>query len=275
MLINANTKICLLIGDPVDKSLSPILHNNGYRILGKENEFVYLACRVKPEHLKQAVDGIRALGIAGASVTIPHKVKILDYLDHIDAEAEQIGAVNTLYWKEKKLTGTNTDWLGVLNPLSRLIDLKNKTAALVGAGGAARAACYAFKVAGVKFAIFNRTVEKVQKLAEEFGAEAETSGNFQKLESFDIVVNSVPYSEKQPPFSADMLRKNQIFFDMIYAPHRTALIKQASAKGLRVIHGVEMLLEQGIEQFRLFTQIEAPYAEIREALLNYVEINNL
>jgi shikimate dehydrogenase len=132
-------KICMVIGDPVEHSLSPRMHNAGYRALGIDNEFVYVARKVKTDDLADFVKGVRAIGIRGVSCTIPHKIKIMKFLDEIDATAREIGAVNTVVNEKGKLKGYNTDWLGAVASLEETISLKNKKVALIGAGGVARA----------------------------------------------------------------------------------------------------------------------------------------
>lgn len=270
-MINAKTKICLIIGYPVKHSLSPAMHNAGYKALGIDDKFVYLASEVEPKHLKKAINGIRALGIAGASVTAPHKEKIIQYLDKINKQAQKIGAVNTIVNKNGKLIGHNTDWLGAVNPLLKIAKLKDKKAALLGAGGAARAALFGLVEKGAKVKIFNRTKSEAQKLARDFGCEAGGLDKIEEARDCDIIINStmigMPPNQNKSLVPAKFIQKNQIIFDMVYAPRETKLVKNALSKGARVVCGSEMLAVQGVEQFRLFTGRSAPEEAMKKALL--------
>jgi len=186
-VINADTKICCLIGDPVEHSLSPLIHNAGYQALGIN--YAYVSFRVSD--IKRAIEGIRGLGIRGASVTIPHKIKALKYLDKIDPPAEKIGAINTIVNDDGVLTGYNTDGDGALQALEEVATLKGKKVVLIGGGGAALAIACGLKAKGVKVVVLNRTEEKAGKLAEKVNAEG--SGGLNKLSeisSADILINA-------------------------------------------------------------------------------------
>src|SRR3989344_6026284 len=142
MNITAKTKLCIIIGDPVEHSLSPVMHNAAYQALGIDNEFVFVASQVKVAHVKDVVTAMRVMGFRGLTCTIPHKIAVMKYLDKIDPIAQKIGAVNTVVNENGILTGYNTDWLGTVIPLEKHGTLKNKKVALIGAGGAARACGY-------------------------------------------------------------------------------------------------------------------------------------
>src|SRR5215469_6755884 len=162
MKITAKTKICMVIGDPVEPSLSPQMHNAGYEELHIDDQFVYVACHVKVNDIENFVKGIRTMNIWGISCTIPHKRAVMPYLDEIDEVAKKIGAVNTIVNHDNKLIGYNTDWLGILNPLGKFTTLKEKHVAIIGAGGAARAAAYAVTSKGAKLSLFNRTLTNAE-----------------------------------------------------------------------------------------------------------------
>ncbi len=198
----------------------------------------------------------------GASISIPHKIEIIKILDEIDPIAKKIGAVNTLVKTGKKLKGYNTDWKGILNPLKKFA-LKSKTAAVIGAGGAARAAVYALLTLGLKVTVFNRDSRKAKNLAEEFSIEFDSLENISRVSDFDVVINAtkVGMDPKDKPIIAQkLIRPGQIIFDVVYSKENpeTNLIKQAKKQKAITISGIEMLKFQGITQFELFTSRKAP-----------------
>lgn len=274
MKISAKTKICMVIGDPIEHSLSPLMHNAGYEKLRVNNEYVYVACRVKVEKLGDFIKGIKAMQIRGVSCTIPHKIEVIKYLDEIDAKAKKIGAVNTIVNDEGVLKGYNTDWLGVVIPLEKMTSLKNKIVALLGAGGAGRAVAYAVTQRGAKLAIYNRTIENARKLAQDFGGEARSLDAIKTIKNADIIINATSVglypNENQTPLDKELMTSKQILFDAIYLPYETRLLKEARQKGARVIHGMEMLLQQGVEQFKLYTGYEAPEDFMRNVLRKFL-----
>lgn len=263
---NNLTKICLSIGFPIKSSKSPSLHSIGYKALGIEDKFVYLRAEVKPEDLKMAVDGVRGLGIKGISVTMPHKQEVMKYLDKIEETAKKIGAVNTIVNNDGSLTGYNTDWVGAVNALKQKTEISDKKIALIGAGGAARAIVFGLTKKGAKVKIFNRTLGKAKKLAGEFGCGFGGIREIREVRDFDVIVNatSVGMNENISPIDKKYLHKNQIVFDVVYSPKETKLLKDAKEKGARIVYGYEMLLYQGVEQFKLYTGLEAPVKEMEE-----------
>src|SRR3989344_3011268 len=156
-------KICLSIGYPIKISKSPLMHNTGYKKLGIDDQFIYLSAEVKPKDLKMAIDGARAFGIRGISVTMPYKEKVMKYLDKIDTEAKIIGAVNTIVNNDGVLTGFNTDSTGAIMALEKKTNLKGKKVALIGAGGAARAIVYGLTRKGAIVKIFNRSLDNAKR----------------------------------------------------------------------------------------------------------------
>jgi len=261
-------KICLSIGYPMNTSRSPSIHSEGYKKLGIDDKFIYLRVEVKPENLKMAIDGVRGLGIRGVSVTMPHKQTVLKYLDKIDKDAKIIGAVNTIVNDNGKLTGFNTDYIGALMALEEKINLKGKNAAVIGAGGAARAIVYGLTKRNARVTIFNRSLDKAKILGQEFGCEYKSLNSLDEISKADIVINatSVGMNEDKSPINKKFLNKNQVILDVVYTPKETRLIKDAKEKGATVIFGYEMLLYQGVEQFRLYTRLDAPIDAMREAL---------
>lgn len=260
--------ICLSIGYPIKSSRSPSIHNAGYKKLGIDDEYIYLRAEVKPNHLKMAMDGLKAFSIRGCSVTMPHKQEAMKYLDKIDKDAKKIGAVNTIVNSGAKLTGYNTDWIGAITALEGKTNLKGKKAAVIGAGGAARAIVYGLIKKGVQVKIFNRSKNKAKQLAEEFGCDFEDLGHLEQVLKMDIIINatSVGMNENKSVIDKKFINKNQIVFDVVYSPKETKLITEAKMKGAKVIYGYEMLLYQGVAQFELYTKMKAPIEIMRKTL---------
>lgn len=273
--ISAKTKICLVIGDPIEHSLSPQMHNIGYQTLGIGDEFVFLAAKVSIENIADVVKSMKTLGILGMSCTIPHKSAVIEYLDEIDPIAKKIGAVNTLVNVSGKIKGFNTDWLGVVLPLEELIDIKNKNVALIGAGGAARAIAYAIEMKEGRLMVFNRSLQKAQQLASEFNGQAFGLDEIAKVRMADIIINATSLGmvpeQSQTPIPKDYLHENQVIFDIIYNPMETRLIREAKEKGARIIYGLEMLLHQGVAQFEMYTGRKAPIDIMRQTLIDCLE----
>ena len=261
----------MVIGDPIEHSLSPEMHNAGYKKLQIDTEYVYVACHVKVSDLSDFIKGVRAMNIRGVSCTIPHKMEIMKYLDKVDSVAKKIGAVNTIVNANGVLKGYNTDWIGIVTPLEKVISLQNKTIVLLGAGGAARAVAYAITKKKAKLIIYNRTFEKAKQLAKEFGGEALEPNAFEKIKRADVIINTTAIGlhpqENETPLPKELLTKNHIVFDIVYTPGGTTkFLKEARKKGAKIIVGTEMLLHQGTAQFTLFTGYDAPVDAMRKVL---------
>ncbi|MFN3921604.1 MAG: shikimate dehydrogenase [Caldimicrobium sp.] len=266
-------KVFGIIGDPISHSLSPIMHNAAFRELGIKA--VYGAFLVKSENLAQAVQGLKALNISGISVTIPHKEAILPLLDEVEETALEIGAVNTVVNYEGYLKGFNTDWIGVLKAFEEKgITLKGKKIVILGAGGASRAVIYAVKKGGAKkILLYNRTFHKAEKLAEYFGIIAYPWDMINQAEG-DIIIQTTSVGLKShiSPISEEVIKRFKVAMDIVYLPLKTKFLSLAEGYAL-TIDGLRMLLYQGVEQFRLFTGMEAP-VKIMEKVL-YEEVKNL
>lgn len=270
MNITAKTKINMVIGDPVEHSLSPQIHNAGYNALHIDDQYVYVASRVEVKNIEDFIKGVRSMNINGISCTIPHKIAVMPHLDHIEDIAKKIGAVNTIVNENGKLYGYNTDWLGILLPIEKLTNLQNKTVALIGAGGAARAAAYAITSKGANLTIYNRTLEKAKNLAAEFGGKAYALDKIENVATVDIIINTTPVGLEKPkesPVPKQYITNNQIVFDAVYGMQETQLIKDAKEKGAKTIPGIEMLFHQGFAQFKLFTGYEPPVEAMVKALV--------
>ena len=271
-MIDANTKICCLIGDPVEHSLSPLIHNAGYQALGIN--YAYVSFQVSD--IKRAIEGIRGLGIRGVSVTIPHKTSAIKYLDRIDPLAEAIGAVNTIVNDDGMLTGYNTDGEGALKALEEVTTLRGKKAVLIGGGGSASAIAVGFKKKGVKLVVLNRTEEKARKLAKKVNAGG--FGGLKKLSeisSADILINATSVgmwpNTNQSIIPKDLLHNRLIVFDIVYNPKETRLLIEARERGCAVVYGYKMLLYQASKQFELFTGRQAPLPAMESALAQALE----
>ena len=265
-------KICLIIGDPVSHSLSPKMHNAAYIELGIDNKFVFLASNVKLQDVGKAMEAVRVLGIRGVSCTVPHKEKVIKYLDKIDKTAKIIDAVNTVVNNNGILTGYNTDWIGVVAPLEAITNIKNKKVAIIGAGGAARAAAFGFAKKGAKITVFNRTLAKAKKITRDFGGNALSLNKLEEIKNYDILFHStsvgvVSGERSKSLVPAKFLNRNQIVFDAVYGKNKTKLLRDAEAKGAKIVLGTEMLLHQGLEQFKYFTGKKAPEKTMRKSLL--------
>jgi shikimate dehydrogenase len=263
-------QLCMVIGHPIEHSLSPALHNAGYRELGIEDRFVYSAHDVRPENISDFVQEARSREIRGISCTTPHKEIIMPYLDVIDPIAQKIGAVNTVVQEKGKLYGYSTDWIGAVEPLKSLTTLRNKKVAVIGAGGAARAMVYGLVDEGAVVTVYNRTLKKAKELAREFNCQASALSNSASIATVDIICNATslgmhPHEDKTPIDPA-LLSSHQIVLEAIYNPYETVLLRGAKVQGAQVIHGTEMLLYQAMAQFKLYTGQPAPEAAMREAL---------
>ena len=271
-MIKANTSVCCLIGDPVEHSLSPLVHNTGYRVLGLN--FVYIAFGVK--NIKQAIDGIRGLGIRGVSITIPHKVSAMKYIDDIDDIAREVGAINTIVNDDGVLHGFNTDYGAALRALEEKTAIKGKKAVLLGAGGAALAIATGLKKRGAELVILDQPPEQAGRLAER--VRAEDFGGLDRLSviaSADILINATPVG-MWPKVNESIVPKELIHskltvFDIVYNPIETRLIIEAKEVGCPIAYGHKMFLYQAAEQFELFTGHEPPLLEMEQALIKALE----
>lgn len=276
MTITAETKIVGIIGNPVSHSMSPVIHNACFSALSLS--YVYAAFEVKD--IAGAIRGLRALGIRGVSVTIPHKVASMRYIDKIDPLAEKIGAINTIVNDNGTLSGYNTDAHGVQQSFSqKRVALKHRRALILGSGGAARA---------VAFILAESAVERINIASIEKGQMDKLIGDLRRhysieivgspwnkarlkniVKAADIVINATsvgmhPYL-KSTPVNTNFLQKGQAVFDVIYNPEETRLLKGARKKGCRIVSGTDMFINQAAEQFRLFTGRTAPINVMKKA----------
>ncbi len=279
------TRVCGVIGDPIEHSMSPLIHNTAFKAAGLD--YVYLAFRVKKEVLGEAISGMKALNLTGLSVTIPHKVEVIKYMDKLEPLADMIGAVNTIVNRDGILTGYNTDATGFLEGLTqRGIEPKGKEITLLGAGGAARAIAFILTREGAKLTILNRTQAKArslasrikEKLAREVGVLKLNYENLRTAVSHaDILINTTSLGMTpdvgETPVPQELIHKGLIVYDIVYNPMATRLLREAKEAGAMTISGLDMLVFQGAKAFELFTGIKAPTALMQEALVKALKAN--
>lgn len=288
--ISGRTKICGIFGCPVEHTFSPALHNAAFTAAGLD--YAYVPFEVSSRSLAAAVEAVRALGLAGVNVTIPHKEAVLPLLDGLSGEAELTGAVNTIINRSGYLYGDNTDGKGYLRALNEAgFDPAGKTVLFLGAGGAARAVAVQLALAGAGKLVFaNRTAAKASDLsrfvAQKTGVRVELvswpdrAGDLlpvQVLTEADLVVQATslgmsPNVGETVPLSFEAFRPGQVASDLVYNPVETLFLKKAVQAGAAAVSGLGMLLHQGALAFELWTGVPAPLEAMREALIK--EISN-
>ena len=258
--VDAATQVYGVAGDPVEHSLSPVMMNAAFR--RETVNAVYLALHAKS--LKDLLACVRDIPIRGLSITMPYKQEIVDELENSDPPTRLVGACNTLVrGVDGKLYGFNTDVAGIVVPLEQRLALAGARILLVGAGGVARAAAFGLKAKGAEVFITNRTPEKAQALARQAKAKYLKRSEVAK-QSFDVIINATPVgmdNGKQSPLEEKELNTKYVF-DLVYVPAETKLIRMARAKGIQVIPGLEMFVQQGARQFEIWTGKPAPVAEM-------------
>ena len=271
-MINGQTSLYGIIGDPVEHSLSPAMHNAAFAALGINGVYVPM----RPQTLVEGFHGLQTLGFKGVSVTVPFKVGIMDLVDEVDPVARQIGAVNTLAFdpgsgNPSRSIGLNTDWLGANQALSEEFTLQGSSVLIVGAGGAARAVGFGLVQAGALIMLTNRTEAKGRALASQLGCRFVPAEELAAVRA-DALVNTTSVgmapNVEAMPIAPEYLLRYSVVMDIVYAPLETRLLKEASARGCRTIDGLQMLLHQGAAQFRIWTGTEPPLKVMRSALLN-------
>jgi len=280
MEISGRTRVCGIIGDPVEHSLSPAMHNAAFQEL--HLDFVYVAFRVRKDELREAILGAKSLDIKGLNVTMPHKNAVMKYLDEIDPTARSIGAVNTILNDEGRLRGYDTDGIGALKALKENgISLDGKKLLLLGAGGAGKAIAFHAAQEVEELKILNRTAQKAKDLAEvlrknfgkKIGGNSLSAKTIKKeLEDADIVVNATSVgmypTDDQSLIDPSWLRPNLCVMDIVYNPIETKLAKDARFVGAKVVSGVEMLVHQGAASFEIWTNRPAPIKVMKQTILN-------
>ena len=278
--IASSTQLCAVIGNPVSHSLSPAIHNAAYSKLNLD--FVYLAFPV--EDVKSALAGMRALkNFRGMSVTIPHKIEIMQHLDEIAELDRSIGSVNTVISENGKLIGMGTDGPGALKALLDAgVGLDGKNVLMVGAGGAARAIAFtlARKTKLSKLSILDINEGLLQGLTTDLQAGTDSciessvmtdSSLAEAMTQADVIIHCTPIGmhprEGVSLIPVDLFRTGQVVFDVVYTPLETKLLADARSRGLKTVSGVEMFINQAAMQFEYFTGVGAPVETMRQVVL--------
>ena len=273
--MSTDFKTYCIIGDPIDHSLSPAIHNAAFTTLGLNCS--YIAFRVQEGQLKNSMDSLRAINIGGFNVTMPHKVTVLNYVDRSDKIAEMVGAANTVNNEGGKFHAYNTDVVGFIEPLrQRKIDLNGFEVLILGAGGAARAVAVALsQEKGVsKINIFNRDIDRSGSLANiinksgiEIGIISQNDVQQIAFRS-NLIINTTPLGMKneQSLIKTSSISKESIVYDIVYKPIETNLLENAKTAGAQVIYGYEMLLEQAIASFKIWFKIDPPIESMKKVL---------
>lgn len=274
-----------LIGNPVEKSLSPKIHNNSFQYIGIEG--TYTTFLVLKEKLKETLDCLKTLEFKGFNVTIPYKEKILEYIDELDESAKLINAVNTVRIVNGKLIGYNTDYLGFKYSLQeRKIELSTSKICIIGAGGASKAVAFACASLNPShITILNRTIEKATNLKNEL------SKNFNNIEidvfendeitdfnEYKLIINTTsvgmePYINKMP-INIKTINSESYFYDIVYKPRKTMLLKYAENKGCNIINGIDMLIYQGLLAEEIWLNQKLPILKIKNYLMRGDIIGN-
>lgn len=260
-----------LFGDPVAHSMSPLMMNAAFRVMD-------ISARYQAVRVSEASDIIRlmrSLHIEGASVTIPHKVSVIEFLDEISESAHEIGAVNTVIEKSGRLRGENTDWIGVKRALEESsAPIERMRCAVVGAGGASRAAIYAVRKNGGKAIVLNRTRERGERLARQMGCEYASLNDIASVDA-DCLINATPLGmwpdTGSSPVDRSMVYRFTLVMDTIYNPLMTKLLTDAEYAGVQIISGLSMFVHQGAEQLRIWTGKEPPVDLMRKKVREHLE----
>ena len=271
MQLDGTTKLYGIMGKPVSHSLSPAMHNAAFQACGLNS--VYVAFEVTD--VARALDGFRAIGVGGVSVTIPHKQAVIAHLDAIDPVAQKIGAVNTLLIEDMHIRGYNTDWIGANRALEMIVDLSASTVLVLGAGGSARAIGYGLQEKGATVILANRTIARGEALARELHCEFYPLEDIKDLK-VDALVNATTVG-MAPNVDATLvpravLKNVPAVMDIVYSPLETRLLREAKQLGSKTVDGTHMLLYQGVAQFELWTGLKAPVDVMKENLFNRLKV---
>lgn len=282
--ISTSTKLCAVIGNPVSHSLSPAIHNAAYAALGLD--FVYLACPV--EDVKHALAGMRALkNFRGMSVTIPHKIEAMKYMDEIAEKDRSIGSINTVVNEDGRLVGLSTDGPGALKAIKDAgVDLTGKNVLLLGSGGAARAISFtlAHESKLRELTLLDINTQMLHQLATDLKAGTKARIEARELTDAtlaaamalaDLIVHCTPIGmhphQDASLVPVELFRPGQVVFDIVYTPLETKLVAGAKARGLKVIPGVDMFINQAVLQFERFTGVAAPIEVMRRVVMEHLE----
>ncbi len=252
--LNENTQIYGLIGDPVNKSFSQITHNQVFKEFNINA--VYIKLRITPKELAVFFTLIQELPFKGLSVTMPLKESLVDHLEFIDEQAQEIGAINTLYLKEEGWWGYNTDSDGALNAIEKRELVQDKTVIVLGAGGTGKAIAYGTIKRGANVIILNRSKDKAVDLAKHLGCIGDTIKSLSKYPSWHILINTTPVgmlpNVNEMPINPEEILPDRVVMDAIWNPLTTKLLKEAKQSGCQIIQGYEMFIHQATLQFCIY-----------------------
>ena len=282
MNIKGSTSVVGLIGDPVEHSFSPPMHNAAFKELNMD--YVYVPFNVKDANLESAIKGADSLNIKGFNVTIPHKINVMKYLEELDPIAELIGAVNTIDFRNLK--GYNTDGIGCIRAIEEVTGIKDKNVVLAGAGGAARAIAFYLAKGNVSsLNILNRNENKAKNLSKDVEDSKLLNdvnyGSINDIDKYlkdaDILIDTTPIGmdpnvNDKPIATADMFHEDLVVNDIVYNPNETVLLKEAIKANAKVVYGIKMLLYQGVESFKIWTGREPPVDVMEKALKETLNI---
>jgi 3-dehydroquinate dehydratase / shikimate dehydrogenase len=265
--ITATTTIYGVAGQPIAGSKSPLMHNTAFA--ATDTDAVYLP--LETADATELMDVVEQLEVRGLSITMPLKEAVLPLLTYTDDTVRAMGACNTiLRYADGALAGFNTDIGGIVAPLQRHVELKGARVLVLGAGGAARAAVFGLVHKGAQVWVLNRTVSKAETLVVEFGAHLQHRERLAQSH-FDAIVNATPYGMKGQTMDAPITQVEMnctVFFDTVYNPMETPLIVSARGRGVETIPGVAMFVEQGVRQFEIWTERDAPEGEMARAVID-------
>ena len=268
MNITGETSLYGVIGYPVGHSLSPIFQNKAFEFLGLNA--VYVPFEIRHSDLATALEGLKLSGIKGLNVTVPFKEEVMTLADKVSDEAYEIGAGNTLKFTDQGTELYNTDWIGFLKMAEEITELQGRNVLVLGAGGASRAVLYALKRAGANIFLWNRTLERAERLAEVFSAQVVRTPE-EGVKGATVIVNttSVGLKEDDPYlFDYSVIEPYHTVIDIIYWD--TPLIQTARERGAKAVNGLNMLIYQGAESFRIWTACEPPVKVMKKALEDYL-----
>lgn len=281
--MHLKTQLVGLIGHPIKHTYSPFIHNVAFELTGLD--YIYLPFNVVPVNLKSAIKGLVALGYKGFNVTIPHKVKVKEFMSKVSEEASLVGAINTVLIEDGKLFGYNTDVAGALETLyAYRKEITGNECVVIGAGGSARAVIYTlikhFRPSRIH--LVNRTEQRAETLRQFFKTKMKFDSftvnelippDIKELvKSSALVVNATsvgmhPDEDDAVLTQKDIFTKDQIVFDLVYNPTQTKLLKLAQSNGARTVDGIKMLVNQAAKSFEIWTGEKMPVEQVEKALL--------
>lgn len=266
-----------VIGDPINHSLSPLMHNAALKDKFFSEIYEYVSYWVPADKLENFVNRLDEVGITGFNVTLPHKTSIINLLSYVDDSVSIISAVNTVIKRNSELIGFNTDIQGFIDSLNENnVKFKNKNILILGGGGAARAIVCGLLKQGSNIEIFNRTFSKAQVIKDQFSKLGEINvQNTLRTDDIDIIINttSVGLHRNDIPINPDLIVPEHTIIDIIYNPLETSLLLEAKRKHCVYLGGLDMLVNQGALAFKLFTGVNPNKQVMKDTLLNYFQNN--